>query len=378
MRTRAEATPLVRLLAEEIRKRGLMTFADYMEACLYHPQYGCYSKSEQRPRRDYVTSVDVSPLFGRLLARQFHEMWNALGKPARFWLVEAGAGTGVLAKNILDFAAEWFPEFYSVLTYVAVERSEARKSAHAGLLGSHFGLGRFESSADLPNEIAAGCIFSNELLDAFPVHRVLRQSGELREIYVAFDEEHGLHEKLGPPSSPRIAEYFAEQGLTLHEDQQAEANLKACDWIEDAGKRLRRGFVLTIDYGHPAAELYDERHMRGTLLAYQRHRANEDYFHAPGEQDLTALVNFTALDLWGRRSGLIRTGLTSQTNFLLSLARHSNCADWEPTGLSDTEQTRMRLLFKTLIHPEGMGETFQVFAQRKGIESPRLTGFEQL
>jgi SAM-dependent MidA family methyltransferase len=378
MRTRAEPTPLSTLLAEEIRTRGLMTFADYMEACLYHPQYGYYSRSEQRPRRDYVTSVDVSPLFGRLLARQFHEMWTALGKPARFWLVEAGAGTGVLAKNILDFAAEWFPEFYSALTYVAVERSESRRAAHGSLLESHLKGGRFDSSADLPNEIAAGCIFSNELLDAFPVHRVLRQSGELREICVAFDDEQGLHEKLGPLSSPRIAEYFAEQGIALHEDQQAEVNLKACEWIEDAGMRLRSGFILTIDYGHPAAELYDERHMRGTLLAYQRHRANEDYFHAPGEQDLTALVNFTALDLWGKRSGLIRTGLTSQTNFLLSLARHSNCADLEPAGLSDTEQARMRLLFKTLIHPEGMGETFQVFAQHKGIESPRLAGLEQL
>ena len=381
MRTRAEPTSLATLLTEEIREHGLMTFADYMEACLYHPQYGYYSRPEQQPRRDYVTSVDVSPLFGRLLARQFHEMWTEMSKPAHFWLVEAGAGTGILAKNILDFAAEWFPEFYSALVYVAVERSEARRSAQAGFLESHIphiGSGRFESSADLPNEIAVGCIFSNELLDAFPVHRVVRQSSELREIYVAFDEERGLHEKLGPLSSPRIAEYFAEQGITLHEEQQAEANLKACEWIEDAGKRLERGFVLTIDYGHSAAELYDERHMRGTLLAYQRHRANEDYFHAPGEQDVTALVNFTALDLWGGRSGLIRTGLTSQTNFLLSLVRHSNCLDLEPAGLNETEQARIRLLFKTLIHPEGMGETFQVFAQHKGIEWPRLAGFEQL
>jgi SAM-dependent MidA family methyltransferase len=380
MRTRAEPTPLAALLAEEIGKLGPMTFVDYMGACLYHPQYGYYSKSDQQPRRDYVTSVDVSPLFGRFLARQFHEMWDALGNPSRFLLVEAGAGAGALAKNILDFAADSFPEFYSALTYVAVERSEARRAAHASLLESHIShMGRagFESSADLPKEISAGCIYSNELLDAFPVHRVVLQGDELREIYVAFDDERGLHERLGPLSSPRIAEYFVEQGIALQENQQAEVNLKACDWIEDAGRRLERGFLLTIDYGHPAAELYDERHMRGTLLAYQRHRASEDYFRAPGEQDLTALVNFTALDLWGRRSGLVRTGLTSQTNFLLSVARHSNCADLEPAGLSDAEQARIRLLFKTLIYPEGMGETFQVFAQHKGIEAPRLAGFEQ-
>ena len=174
MRIGAEPTPLATQLAEKIRQNGPMTFADYMEVCLYHPQYGYYSKSDQQPRRDYITSVDVSPLFGRLLTRQFHEMWDALGNPSRFLLVEAGAGTGTLAKNVLDFAADSFPEFYSALTYVAVERSEARRAAHASLLESHSARGRFESSSDLPKEIPGGCIFSNELLDAFPVHRVVR------------------------------------------------------------------------------------------------------------------------------------------------------------------------------------------------------------
>ena len=377
MRAR-EVTPVARLLAERIRKSGPITFAEYMEACLYHPQFGYYSKPEQEPRRDYVTSVDVSPIFGRLMLRQFHEMWDLMERPAPFWLVEAGAGTGALAKSVLDCAAECFPEFYSALVYVAVEKSARRRAAHRELLESHAQRGHFESGDDPPQRIPVGCIFSNELFDAIPVHRVVRLKSELCEIRVEWDSERGFHEIVGPVSSPRIEEYFVQQGIELREGQQAEVNLAACDWIEDAGKRLDRGFVLTIDYGHPAVELYDERHMRGTLLAYERHRASEDYFRAPGEQDLTAHVNFTALEIAGKRGGLLRTGFTTQTNFLLSIARASNFADVESPDASEAERLRRRLLFKTLIHPEGMGETFQVLAQHKGIDNPKLSGFNPL
>jgi SAM-dependent MidA family methyltransferase len=374
---RNDVTPLGALLAEQIREHGPSTFADYMEACLYHLQCGYYATTGRQPRCDYFTSVDVGPLFGRLLARQFEEMWIQLGRPDPCWLVEAGAGTGTLAKCVLNFTAESFPYFYAALRYIAVELSEARRAVQTSLLREHTRAGRFSSAADLPAEIAVGCIFSNELLDAMPVHRVVQECGELRELYVAADAGR-FRDQVGPLSSPRIAEYFAEQGIVLHEGQQAEAGLAACDWIRDAGKRLRRGFVLTIDYGREARELYDERHMRGTLLAYERHRASEEFYRAPGEQDLTAHVNFTALELWGKRSGLIRTGLTTQSNFLLALARSSKFGDVETAGASEQEKTRTRLLFKTLIHPEGMGETFQVFIQHKGVDSPRLSGLEPL
>lgn len=377
MRVRSEATPLAPILAERIRAHGPITFAEYMEACLYHPQHGYYAKPQQDARRDYFTSVDVSPLFARLLARQFHEMWALLGRPYPFWLVEAGAGTGELARQILDFVAESLGDFHAALRYVAVERSAVRRAAHAQSFESHAESGHAGSSADMSEEIPCGCIFSNELLDAMPVHRVVIENGEMRELYVAFGES-GFCDETGPLSSPRLSEYFSEQGITLREEQHAEACLAACDWIAKAGGSLARGFVLTADYGREARELFDERHMRGTLLAYSRHRASEDYFRAPGEQDLTAHVNFTALDLWGRRGGLARTGFATQTNFLLALARHANFAELKAEGASEAEQTRSRLLFKTLIHPEGMGETFQVFAQHKGIESPRLAGFEPL
>lgn len=370
-------TPLAALLIDRIRSHGPITFAEYMEACLYHPQLGYYAQADQVERRDYFTNVDTGPLFARLLARQFEEMWCFLGRPDPFVLVEAGAGTGVLAKHILDFVAESLPAFYAALRYVAVERSAVRREAQGRTLAMHARSGRFDGAGELPHRILAGCIFSNELLDAMPVHRVVQTDGKLQELYVTVGDS-GFHEQLGPVSSPRIVEYFAAQGITLREGQHSEVGLDACDWLGDAGERLRRGFVLTIDYGREAGELYDKCHMRGTMLAYERHRASEDFYRAPGEQDLTAHVSFTALDLWGRRVGLVRTGLTSQSNFLLTLARKSNGADIEIPDLGEQERLRRRLLFKTLIYPEGMGETFHVLVHRKGVESPKLTGLGPL
>jgi SAM-dependent MidA family methyltransferase len=144
------------------------------------------------------------------------------------------------------------------------------------------------------------------------------------------------------------------------------------------GRRLGRGFVLTVDYGHEAPELYNERHMRGTLLAYSEHRATENFFERPGEQDLTAHVNFTALDLWGRRAGLARTGCVSQMAFLVALGRGNEFADLYDEGANEVERIRARLFLKSLIHPEGMGETFQVFIQHKGLAAPQLTGLAGL
>jgi SAM-dependent MidA family methyltransferase len=370
-------TPLAHLLAERMCERGAITFAEYMRECLYHPEHGYYSRVGASRFADYYTSVDVHPIFGRLLARQLAEMWALLGSPEPFWAVEAGAGAGRLAGHLLEFAARELRDFYGALRYVAVERSAARRAAQAAALASHAAAGHAFSAAELPAEIPTGCVFSNELLDALPVHRVVREQGALREIYVGLEGEE-FREQLGPPSTPALAGYFAAQGIELREGQQAEAGLEACEWIADTGRRLARGFVLTMDYGHQSHELYDERHLRGTLLAYQQHRASEDFLRAPGEQDLTAHVNFTALELWGRRAGLARTGLISQAQFLLALGRGNQFADLYDEGQSEVERVRARLLLKNLLHPEGLGETFQVFVQHKGVEAPRLAGLQPL
>jgi SAM-dependent MidA family methyltransferase len=376
----ADPTPLAASLAEHIRAWGPITFAKYMDACLYDPQHGYYTRAEQLPRRDYFTSVDASPIFGRLLARQFQEMWVQLEKPAEFLLVELGAGSGTLGAQILDFSAESFPEFYSALQFVAVERSAARRaaiSATAGRLAKHLAAGRFAAGSEMPAQIPCGCIFSNEFFDALPVHRLVREGNELREIYVGLGAN-GLCEQVGALSASALAEYLSEEGIVLQEWQLAEINLEACAWIKQVGARLARGFVLSVDYGHQAEELYDHRHMRGTLLAYEKHRASEKFFRAPGEQDLTAHVNFSALAAHGSQAGLQRTGFTSQSNFLLGLARHSDFADLQSPTMTESQQTRARLLFKTLIYPEGMGETFQVLIQHKGLDHPHLSGLDPL
>ena len=366
-------TPLASLLAERIRRFGPITFADYMRECLYHPAHGYYSRAEAGRFADYYTSVDVHPVFGRLLARQFAEMWERLGRPAEFRLVEAGAGVGRLASHILDFVETRLPEFYRALHYVAVDRSNARREQAASRLGRHVAAGRCETPIEIPARLRGGCLFSNELLDALPVHRVVMDGGGLKEIFVV-ERDGTLAETLAPLSTCAITEYFAAQGVQLREGQQAEAGLEACDWITEVGRRLKRGFVLTADYGHAAAELYNELHMRGTLLAYEKHRVGEEFYAAPGEQDLTAHVNFTALASWGERSGLRVAGLVSQMEFLLALGQGSELEDLYEPRATETERLRARLLFKNLIFPEGMGERFRVLIQEKGVPDAALTG----
>ena len=266
-RTTVAVTPLARALGERIRRSGPIPFAEYMRECLYHPEFGYYSKPEARRFADFYTSVDVHPIFGRLLARQFAEIWDKLGRPHEFYVVEAGAGTGRLAAHILNFAAQKLPEFYRVLRYVSVEQSRTRRERQRETLRTHLQNGTATSVAELPHDIPDGCVFSNELLDALPVHRILVQRSNMREIYVNFSEG-AFTEEPGPLISADIEQYFEEQRVTLREGQQAEVNLEACQWIQDVGRRLDRGFVITVDYGHEAAELYNERHMHGTLLAY--------------------------------------------------------------------------------------------------------------
>jgi SAM-dependent MidA family methyltransferase len=366
-------TPLAELLAERIRRYGPLTFADYMRECLYHPTYGYYSKAEVTRFADYYTSVDVHPIFGRLLARQFAGMWENLGRPEEFMLVEAGAGVGRLASYILDFCASRLSDFYRPLKYVAVERSASRREQIAGRLKQHAKAGHAAASAEIPLHISAGCLFSNELVDALPVHRVVLQDGAPKEIFVGFADGRFV-DHISELSTCAITEYFATQGITLHEGHQAEAGLEACDWIMEVGRRLERGYVLTIDYGHRATELFDDHHMRGTLLAYQDHRATENYYASPGQQDLTAHVDFTALETWGKRSGLEISGFASQTAFLLALGQRNEFADLQDDGETETDHVRARLQLKTLIHPEGMGERFQVLIQEKGVSGARLTG----
>jgi SAM-dependent MidA family methyltransferase len=372
----APPSPLHRKLIERIHAGGPITFAAYMDACLYDPEFGYYSGAIDRRRADYYTSVDISPVFGRLLARQLEEMWRALDRPAQFTIVEGGAAAGALARHVLDFAEERLPEFYSALHYFAVEISASRRELAQAALARHSSAGRASIGVEIPS-FDCGCIFSNELVDALPVYRVSMTAEGLRDIFVDVDGDRFVEREL-PPSSGEIPEFFARQGVALRLGQQAECGLAACQWIEDVGRKIASGFVLTVDYGHEAPEFFDERHMDGSLLAYSRHRVSEDFYRAPGEQDLTSHVNFTALDIWGRAAGLERLGLVSQTRFLLGLAGSNNFADLEFDGCSEMEKTRARLSFQNLVNPEGVGERFRVLIQGKGVGKVTLSGLADL
>ncbi|HEX8880375.1 MAG TPA: SAM-dependent methyltransferase, partial [Candidatus Acidoferrum sp.] len=242
--------------------------------------------------------------------------------------------------------------------------SASRRSQAAERLQRHAAAKHLRLTPEIPAHIPAGCVFSNELIDALAVHRVVMTDGTLEEVFVGRDQGRFI-DVVAPVSTCAINEYFAAQAVTLDQGQHAEAGLEACDWITEVGRRVERGFVLTVDYGHRAAELFDQRHLRGTLLAYREHRVSEDFYASPGEQDLTAHVNFTALETWGRRSGLETAEFTSQTAFLLALGQPNAFADLYDPDQTEADQLRARLQLKTLIHPEGMGERFEVLVQSK-------------
>ncbi len=357
-------TPLTDVLLERIRRDGPLTFAAFMEACLYHPEHGYYSQGRSaHGAGDYFTSPDVGPLFAQLLARQLCEMWEALGRPSAFDVIECGAGRGRLAAQLLAAVAEQGSDFAAALRVTLVEASPWLRVDAEQSVGN-----RARVLGELPRAPIVGCIFSNELLDSLPVHRVVQRAAGLREIYVSAEGD-GLREVEGPPSSPALAGYWEKYGAPLQEDQFAEVGLAALEWLEKAAVTLERGFLITIDYGYRARELYGPGHLRGTLLAYREHRAEENWLAAPGEQDLTAHVNFTALEARGKELGLEPLGFTPQSNFLLSLARAS--------GMEQMDATARRQLIQ-LIHPEGMGEAFKVLIQTKGVPAARLTGLQPL
>jgi SAM-dependent MidA family methyltransferase len=352
-----------------------------MEACLYHPDHGYYESTRNDingtsnidDTADYYTSAHLGGVYGRLLARQFEEMWRRVGQPERFILLECGAGSGRLAGCILDFAEVKMRNFYAALQYISVERSARRREEIQKILARHAAQGHAMIGAQMPMRIPHGCIFSNELVDALPVRRVIKRAGNLLEIHVTYAGDRLCDDFSLAPAE--LVAYFEQQGIELLEGQEAEVNLDACAWIEAAGHALECGFVITVDYGHEARELYNERHMRGTLLTFYRHRAGEQYYDAPGQQDLTAHVNFTALVEHGERSGLEPTGLAWQGEFLMALAQADNFKSVEPEGQNAVGRLKARLQFKTLIYPEGMGESFRVLIQHKGFsEAPNLTG----
>ncbi len=355
-----------------------MTFAQYMALCLYHPEHGYYTRGGERTgvRGDYFTSPDLHPIFARLLARQAAEIWEILDRPAPFTWVEMGPGRGWFARDFLGRAREALPDFFASLHYFALEPSPLHQARLRDRLRED-GLGdRVRVFSNLEEiEPITGCFFSNELVDAFPVSVVTRAGGRLKEIYVTLEGD-ALTEKLGPISDPAIAGAVARYANRLEEGHRVEVSLAAVRWMRSVAEKLARGFLVTIDYGNLAERLYTPDRPQGTLVAYRRHVASEDYYTAPGEQDLTAHVNFSALIDAGKEAGLGFTGFTTQERLLMALGEENTFADLYEPGQSEVEKLQARLKLKRLIHPEGIGGIFKVLVQHRGGGAPKLTGLK--
>jgi len=349
-----------------------MTFARFMEIALYDPEYGYYVTSADRIGfgGDYYTSSDVNPVFGRLLAKQILQMKEILQPDGPFTILEFGAGKGFLCRDILTGLSAIAPGDLHRFRYGIIDRSPAMVVKQKSLLAAG---GWDETVAWFSNlEEAAsagpvnGCVLSNELLDSFPVHRVIGTEAGLQEIYVDYREDRFV-DAPDSPSTPELQSYFSGTDLRLADSQRAELNLESARWIRDVGHAMGRGFVVTIDYGYPAPELFAPYRLKGSLLCYHRHAVNEDPYSRVGEQDITAHVDFTRLVQAGAETGLVLTGFTNQLNFLMGLGIAQESERFDPE--SPEIQSVKRLLAR-----ESMGGVFKVLIQHKGLASPVLDG----
>lgn len=361
----------------EIEREGRITFRRFMELALYHPQHGYYNSPREKLGRagDYLTSPEAHPLFGQLVAKQLEEMWRLMGTPPQFEVLEVGAGKGTLCRDVLHWAHRNAPSFLQTLVYRLHDRSEdmaQRQRQALAELGAIVERVRWETGAPAEADIE-GCVLSNELIDSFPVHRVVMDGGELREIYVTWRDER-FREEIGPLSTPDLTAYYDALGLRPGEGCKAEVNLEAIDWTRSTARVLRRGFVLSLDYGYPATELYAPWRRDGTLLCFYQHSATGDPYVRLGRQDMTAHVDLTTLIRVGEEAGLRCIGLTRQDRFLAALGI-ADVLRQEPnaTRVGLEEYYARRRAVAELTDPGGLGR-INVLAQEKGTGVKTLSG----
>jgi len=363
-------------IAAEIVRDGPIPFSRFMEMCLYEPELGYYSRAREQFGKagDFYTSSDVHAVFGRLLARQFEEMWRAMDSPPRVDLIELGPGRGLFARDVLDWSAKQFPEFFPALQYSLVEQSEHLR-AKLGERLQHISDDKFEVFDSLEPAMAkAGrniIVFGNEFFDALPVEiidhrgsvRVGCQNGRIAESFVV--------------ASAAENEFLDRYGVHPEAGERVEAALLSLSWMERIAKAFagRRGFLVLIDYGYTREEQLAGRH-RDTIMCYRQHTASASPYDAPGEQDITAHVNFTALRARGVEYGLEDVGLVTQSQFLIGIGEETEFGDAFQDCTLPQERAKVALQLKHLISPAGMGETFQVLVMSHNVGGAQLSGIK--
>jgi SAM-dependent MidA family methyltransferase len=362
-----------------------ITFAEYMELVLYHPEYGYYTsgKVEIGAEGDFFTSSSLGSDFGELLAEQLWEMWQKMDCPIPFMLVEMGAGQGYLAADILNYLQQQHSDFFSAIEYIIIEKSNRATEKQKKILKKFSNSVKifWKSWEEIEENSLIGCLFSNELVDAFPVHQVAIEAVQIKEIYIGFSDRATLQpserddlitEIIGEISTPKIKEYFKLVGIdiaskTYEDGYRTEVNLAALDWLENISKRLQKGYILTVDYGYDSGRYYHPQRREGTLQCYDRHRHHNNPYINIGSQDITCHVDFTALENGGKLLGLEKVGFTQQAMFLMSLGLGDRLSELSSGKFNFLEVIKRRDALHQLIDPTGLGK-FGVLIQSKGLE----------
>ncbi|MCS6941706.1 MAG: class I SAM-dependent methyltransferase [Geminocystis sp.] len=368
-----------------------ITFSDYMNLCLYSYPYGYYNweKTSIGFEGDFFTSSTLSEDFGELLAKQLVQFWEILDKPSPFHLVEIGAGEGNLSLTILRCLQQNYHEIYSNLQYIIIENSTTFRRKQADLLKRNIpgiAVVKWCSLEEIEDNSIQGVFFSNELFDAFPVNIVEKKNNKLKEVYVAYNPQRGFVEVVDELSTEKILEYLAALNVDLTgeeypENYRTEVNLRAVDWLEKISRKIKQGYLLTIDYGYTAEKYYHPQRFKGTLKCYYRHRHHDNPYVNIGCQDITSHVNFSAIQTYGEKWGLQTLAYTSQALFLMDLGLGERLAKLSEGNMGMRELIRRRYQLHQLVNPEGLGG-FKVLLQAKNLtsfqKSQTLTGFQHL
>jgi SAM-dependent MidA family methyltransferase len=363
-------------IEHEIRESGPIPFSRYMEMCLYDPGLGYYSRNAQQFGKagDFYTSSDVHAVFGRLLARQFDQMWRILDSPPQIRIVELGPGRGLFAQDVLDWSQKKFPDFFRALRYILVEGSPALRQRMKQTLARQIESGKAELrvlQADYVDKNIPAIIFVNEFFDALPVE-IVSQLGSLR-----VDTRDGRFVEVWVPASAKELEFLDRYSVHPEPGERVEVPLAAQQMMENLADSLTRGFLVAIDYGYTRDEQLAGRH-RGTLKAIRQHSISATPYEAPGEQDITADVNFSALATACEKHGMATQKLITQSQFLLGIGEANQFADaFEECGLPQ-ERAKVALQLKQLIAPAGMGESFHVLVASKEVEEEKAAALAGL
>jgi SAM-dependent MidA family methyltransferase len=440
-------------IEQEIRQCGPMPFSRYMEICLYDPVQGYYSRHAEQFGKagDFYTSSDVHAVFGRLLARQFDEMWRALDRPAQIEILELGPGRGLFARDVLDWSRKKFPDFFASLRYTLQESSPALRAKLKENLQEHVAGGkamvvgnqegdavetqlaaspvasveiRPEGSWASHEELVSGdpqltrstnsrastntrapqgrpnlahrssggyrakndqvpegrpiqthrsyppgtpiIVFANEFFDSLPIE-IVSSRGKLH-----LEFENDRLDEIWLPASLEELGFLDRYSVHPEPCERLEVALAAHRWMNQIADAIQRGFLLIFDYGYTRDEQLAGRH-RGTLMAYRRHSANSNAYEAPGEQDLTAHVNFTALTAAASLRGLHTHNLLTQSQFLMGIGQCDQFADAFEDCRLPQERAKVALQLKHLVTPAGMGETFHVLLASRAVAEETVT-----